>query len=179
MAWYLENRLKIYFQGDSSGDVAIPGVWPPMLETRGWERPILKHFIRSEVRQVMRSLECDENVATKILEECNEDVEMAVNFMNDSFERYQEIMEECGQFDEDDDTDVGSQSQSQSQSNSTQSKEESERVSREQKRLDAFVRSGVRAYPSNTSNFTVSLTCKHRYMSTRLNTRKSWRLQRM
>ena len=179
MAWYLENKLKIYFQGDSSGDVAIPGVWPPMLETRGWERPILKHFIRSEVRQVMRSFECDENVATKILEECNEDVEMAVNFMNDSFERYQEIMEECGQFDEDDDTDVGSQSQSQSQSNSTQSKEESERVSREQKRLDAFVRSNVRAYPSNTSSITVSLTFKHRYMSTRLNTRKSWRLRRM
>ena len=137
MAWYLENRLKIYFQGDSSGDVSIPGVWPPMLDTRGWERPILKHFIRSEVRQVMRSLDCNENVATKILEECNEDIEMAVNFMNDNFERYSKIMEECGEFDEDDDTNVAS---SQSQSNTTQSKEESDRVSREQKRLDAFVR---------------------------------------
>ena len=40
MAWYLENRLKTYFQGDASCDIPIPGIWPPMLDTRGWERPI-------------------------------------------------------------------------------------------------------------------------------------------
>jgi len=135
MAWYLENRLKTYFQGESSCEPPIPGIWPPLLEPRGWERPILKHFIRSEVRQVMQHLECNEGMAEKILEECGEDIEMAVNFMNDRFERYSEIMEEFGDGDEDA---SAQQQQQQKEDTTTPSGQESERVSREQKRLDAF-----------------------------------------
>lgn len=101
MSWYLENRIKMFFQGDAITGKA--GCWPPRLLTRGHERPIIKRFIRSEVRTLMNRLDCNEDVAKALLKECGEDVQVALDFQVDNYDRFMKIVEACERSGGDDD----------------------------------------------------------------------------
>lgn len=96
LAWYIQKSLSAYLKGDMQNGKLIAGCWPPHLNPRGGEEEMLTKFIRADTQQVMKVYEIDEDAAKAVLDACGDDLDKALAFRDDNFDKFSEAVNSAG-----------------------------------------------------------------------------------